>query len=243
MRRMAAVLIVCGLTLACGSSSPTAPSTTTPAASTLFNLSGQVSSTAGGFVSGATVRIADGPNAGRSVTTDGNGAYSFGTLTLSGFTLTISAPNYATSAKGVTLTSTQVVNVALTPLFPSVLGAWSGTLSFAAQGSSGSCNQTWLITSQTGGTFSGTFQITGGTGCSQAGTISGAITSTNAITSLGVVSNTVSNGAVCTDSNSVTTGLLSGRTMNVQKSFTRNCTSPPPAVTFAESQTISMTKQ
>jgi hypothetical protein len=144
---------------------------------------------------------------------------------------------------GVTLTGNQVLNVPLAPLFANMVGAWSGSQTSSALGISGSCTLTWIVTSQTGSDFTGTFQQTGGTGCLEAGNFSGTISSANTVTAYGKTSTSVGNGAVCTDANVITNGVLSGRTVTIQRTFTRTCTSPSPSTTFAESQTISMTKQ
>lgn len=232
-------LAAVALSFACGSS-PTTPSATPAPTPTTFTLSGQVTSTTGVVLVGATIRIADGPNANRSTSSDGNGNYSLSGLTQSGFTVSTSATNYATTSMGVTLTSNQTVNVQLASLFANMLGAWSGTQTSSGLGQSGSCTLTWLITSQTGGVFAGTYQESGAIGCPQAGSFDGTISTTNAVT-YRRTSITVGNGSTCTDSNVVTNGLLSGRTVTIQSSFIRSCTNP--TATFAESQTTSITKQ
>jgi hypothetical protein len=233
------VVIAMAFAAACGGNTPLAPSQTAPATPT-FNLSGTVTSTTGQAIVGASVRIVDGPNAGRAAATDGAGAYSFTGLTQSGFTLSISATNYSTASRGVTLTSTQTLNVQLASLFANMVGAWTGTVTFSALGLSGSCNISWLITAQNGGSFSGTYQETGGTGCPQAGSFDGTISSANVVT-FRRTSVTVGNGASCTDSNVISNGLLSGSTVTIQTSFIRSCTNPN--TTFAESQTLSVTKR
>lgn len=109
----AVVVSACG-----GSKNPTAPTTTTPAAAptpTTYTLSGTVTSTSGGPISGATVRISDGANAGKSTTTAANGSYGLTGLAVSGFSVGASATNYNALGKSVTLTSSQTVDFALTP--------------------------------------------------------------------------------------------------------------------------------
>lgn len=106
---------------ACGGSS-TAPTTQPPPpppVATTFTLSGTVTSTSGAPIAGATVRIGDGPNSGRSTTTSAAGTYSLATLTASGFTASASATNFVSLGKGVNLTSSQTVDFQLapTPLF------------------------------------------------------------------------------------------------------------------------------
>ena len=117
--------VVLALTLACtwacgvSKGTTTAPSpTTTP--TTTFSLTGRI--TGGGIfagqvssspISGATVAIVDGPNAGVSTTTDAAGNYTFSALQQSGFTVSASANGYISQGKGVTLTSNQALNFAL----------------------------------------------------------------------------------------------------------------------------------
>jgi hypothetical protein len=116
---LAAVAILS--TIGCGGDSPTAPTPPppTPPAPVTFTLTGTVTSTTGLAINGATVRIADSANAGRSTTTAGGGTYSLASLTASGFTVNVTAPNYIGTSDGVTLTSNQTVNFRLapTPLF------------------------------------------------------------------------------------------------------------------------------
>jgi hypothetical protein len=109
-----------------GGSSPTAPSPTPgPAAApapapapaarpTTWALTGRVtdSGTSAG-ISGATVAIGDGPNAGRSATTDTGGNFSLAGLQQSGFTVNVTAPGYGSVARGFTLTSDQTTTFQL----------------------------------------------------------------------------------------------------------------------------------
>jgi hypothetical protein len=114
------LLAALGCTWACGSKgTTTSPSPT--ATATAFSLTGSV--TGGGMfagqvssakISGATVAIIDGPNAGQSTTTDASGNYTFSSLQQSGFSVNASANGYNSQSKGVTLTSSQSLNFALT---------------------------------------------------------------------------------------------------------------------------------
>jgi len=90
--------------------------TTTPgAAPATFSLSGRVTdSGTGAGIGGATVSVADGPNARKSAATDASGTYRLTALQQSGFTVTASALNYVSQSKGVTLTSDQALSFALT---------------------------------------------------------------------------------------------------------------------------------
>jgi hypothetical protein len=121
------VCVVPLLVTACGgSSTPTAPSTPQ---STTFTLSGQVTdSTAGTGISGATITIVDGPNASKSATTDSSGGYSLSGLPSSTFTVSVSAGNYTSHSKSVTLTSNQTVSFQLVRLSATIDGTYGGTL-------------------------------------------------------------------------------------------------------------------
>src|SRR4051794_29340500 len=103
MKRLVCVVSLAVMISACGSS-PTTPTTTpplvTPPVSSTFTLSGPLSSTAGGGISGATGRMVDGAKAGRSTTTSGGGAYSFTGLAVAGQTVSASATFYSSVSKG-----------------------------------------------------------------------------------------------------------------------------------------------
>ena len=97
--------------LACGASSSTTPSPT----ATMFSLAGQViDSATSAPISGATVSIADGPNAGKATTTDSSGTYGLTGLQPSGFTVNASASLYVSQPKGVTLAANQTLSFQLT---------------------------------------------------------------------------------------------------------------------------------
>jgi hypothetical protein len=125
----AALLLIA--TVACGGNKGTAPSPTTttpPTTAATFSLSGRVTGgsiyTGGSTytaISGATVSIIDGPNVGRSATTDASGNYNVGGLQLSGFTVNVFAANYVTQSRGVTLTSNQTLNFELTQPPPPIV--------------------------------------------------------------------------------------------------------------------------
>lgn len=88
---------------ACGGKSPTAPTTTPPPATqpppappapTLVSMTGIVQAVGGARLSGATVTILDGANAGRTTTTNSNGEFVFGDLQRGDANLSARAPNY-----------------------------------------------------------------------------------------------------------------------------------------------------
>lgn len=105
---------------ACGSSggggTPTTP--TPPPTPATYTLSGTVSESGGGRIQGATVRIGDGTNSGRSATTDANGQYSLTGLQSSSFTASASADGYASRGQGINLTANRTADFALTRLGP-----------------------------------------------------------------------------------------------------------------------------
>lgn len=123
MKRIGIAVCIGMIAASCGSnSSPTTPTPTpTPApTATTFTLSGHVTSSANGAaISGARVAVADGPNAGRSTTTDGSGAYSLTSLTQSGFTVGFSATNFNSVSKPANLITNLTLDAQLdpTPLF------------------------------------------------------------------------------------------------------------------------------
>lgn len=105
---------------ACESDAPNQP-TDAPPEPTLYAISGTVTSSGGGVVSGATVRIVDGPNANRTTTTLVNGTYTIGALQFSAFTMNVSAATFATASRGVVLTegvTTRIENFTLTSSAP-----------------------------------------------------------------------------------------------------------------------------
>lgn len=123
------------LMVACGSS-PTVPTTTqtpapAPAPVATFVLNGRVTdATTGASLSSASVRVADGPDAGRSATTDALGQYSFIGLQRAGFTVTASATNYGPVSQSVTLTSNQTLSFQLTRTTPTFTKSGTGDTVF-----------------------------------------------------------------------------------------------------------------
>lgn len=118
MRTIWHVLTVSALVtlVACGGSDSggTGPSPT-PTPST-FTLTGTVSDQATGQgITGATVTILDGANAGKSTTTSG-GSFSLTGLQPSGFTIRARAQYYDEASVGVTVTSNTSTSMTLRPL-------------------------------------------------------------------------------------------------------------------------------
>jgi hypothetical protein len=136
------------------------------------------------------------------------------------------------------------------PQFSSLVGGWTGTLtinaSIAGLSGSNSCTQSWTITSQTSGNFSGTFQLSGGTAapCAQSGTVSGTITAAGAFTDLtfGVQVNPITNCtrvALTPYAGNVT----GGTSINVQSTETLSCNSGGTSATGTRSLVIALTKR
>jgi carboxypeptidase family protein len=100
----------CGGSDSTGSSTPSSP---TPTAST-FSLTGRVNETAQASpIAAAKVSIGDGPNAGRSTTSDASGNYTLTGLQRSGFTVSASADGFESRSQGVNLTSDMTLNFSL----------------------------------------------------------------------------------------------------------------------------------
>ncbi|HYM24584.1 MAG TPA: carboxypeptidase regulatory-like domain-containing protein [Vicinamibacterales bacterium] len=158
---------------ACGGSpaAPSSPVTATPVPT--FALSGLVTdSSTGNGIAGATVAIVDGPNSGRSATTDATGSFIFAALQQSGFTVNASAASYVATSKSVTLTANQTLTIRLTrqstPPGTTAAGVRYDNIAFAHQFIVGSPvptqNQTatyccWPLPVRNAGTY--TFNLAG----------------------------------------------------------------------------------
>ncbi len=137
MKRVGLSLVVClAVSVAgCGggSSSPTSPSpsNSTPNApaptAQLYTLTGTISSAAGSGIAGATVSVADGPNAGKTSSADGSGRYSLSGLAFAGFTVNVSAPGFAGTSRGISLSASSTTATANFTLLPATLYTISGT--------------------------------------------------------------------------------------------------------------------
>jgi hypothetical protein len=102
------------------SPSPAAPTATVPTPATL-SLSGAVITSFTRIpIPDATVSIVDGPNAGRSATTDASGNFVFTELQPSQFRVTVSAANYFPSPAPVNLVSNQTQTFFLIPTGPTI---------------------------------------------------------------------------------------------------------------------------
>ena len=111
--RLALPLIITAT--ACGGSSPAGPSPPpSPPAVLTWSLLGSVTESGEAKpITNATVRVQDGPNAGRTTTTDSNGAYTLLGLDQAGFTVVVTAPGYVEKAEGVSLTADRTLHFEL----------------------------------------------------------------------------------------------------------------------------------
>ena len=228
LRRLCAFALLSALA-GCGGSSntPTTPTVTT------FTLSGLVTdSITGKGISGATVSIGDGPNAGKAAVTDGSGNYNFSGLQQSGFTVNASVANYTALAKGVTLTSNQTLSFQLVPIFANVAGTWLGTMQYtqSPNGSPAQFTQAVSISlTQTSGTVAGTWSTTNGV--SRNGTVGGGMTG-NSFSGSFTYNATAANGGACTGTIAVS-GSVSGNSLTwTSPGIVENCTDPPTTITF-----------
>ena len=117
------------------------------------------------------------------------------------------------------------------PQFPDMVGGWGGTLTInaAIAGISGSntCTESWTITTQSAGQFSGAFQLSGGTStsCAQSGTVTGTLTNNGTITDL-TFSIQIGATSGCTRLSATPyTGVVTGGTsLSAQSSEQASCT-------------------
>ena len=131
-----------------------------------------------------------------------------------------------------------------TPSFTSLMGNWSGSrlmvMTTGAASISNTCRETWSVTSQTQGEFSGTFQVSGGTtaSCEGAGTVSGTISADNRISGLAFSVDIVSGG--CTRSSG--DGRYSGQFANGVITATTSDSVACSNFTAARNLTITMSR-
>jgi len=106
IRAVQHICAVVALALFAGCHSPGAPSTTSTQSGTptTFTLNGKVvvAGIDSSGISHATVTVADGPVAGKSVTTSGSGNYTLTGLQQASFTITVSAAGFITNSMSVT---------------------------------------------------------------------------------------------------------------------------------------------
>jgi hypothetical protein len=144
--------IACGSKGATTSSSPMAPTLAT------FSVSGRVITSFTLIpISGATVSIRDGRDAGKYTTTDASGNFTFTELQESRFIVNVSASNYFSSSAPVTATSDQTQTFFLIPTGPGIV--LTGLVTDAATsapipGASVSINGRYSTTTDASGRYS-----------------------------------------------------------------------------------------
>ena len=131
-----------------------------------------------------------------------------------------------------------------TPVYPSMVGVWTGNLSNTNSGDiSGSytCPYQFSISSQTQGTFGGTFfqQQSSDANCvGRSGTLTGSVSTAGGAT----VTPVGGTNPICTPQGSIAwSGNVSGgRTMFLSRTYTDSCTG---GFTVRRTQNLSLTKQ
>jgi len=120
--------------------------------------------------------------------------------------------------------------------FANMIGSWSGTLNI--NGGVNICSYTWSITSQTGGSFSGSFEV--GEGCRQgSGAVSGTVSEAGALST----GPPLPLDAVCTRlAGGTITGTVSGSSLSATGSETQRCNTPTGLFEFTRSYLLSLAK-
>ena len=112
------------------------------------------------------------------------------------------------------------------PGFPNVMGLWLGTDALivtdvltGAQRSS-NCSTTWFVENQSGGSMSGTYQLSGGTpfdSCADRGTLSGSVTTAGALIARFLSASVDVSSRICASvSGGALTGVVNAETMRLQ---------------------------
>jgi hypothetical protein len=138
MRRLLLVVALLS-TVSCGGRAPTAA---TPAQPTTFTLSGTVSETAPTasiVIGGVTLTITDGPNAGRSTVSAGNGSFRLEGLHPGDFTLRLQATDYLERQQSIVLLGDQTIALELEPVQRRVTNRVTGAIT----NGSGQCAGYW----------------------------------------------------------------------------------------------------
>lgn len=140
------------------------------------------------------------------------------------------------------------------PTFPSLIGGWVGTYTsninipnVSGGSGSGGCSISWIVTNQTAGQFSGTWQLTGGfgqaTGCGSSGNLSGAVTSSGAITNLSFATS-VGPLPVCASLSSTGySGTATATSVNASATERWSCTSGSITVVADVGRVLALTKR
>ena len=167
VRRLAPAVLV--LVAGCaGGGAPTSPTVPT------FQLTGSVrDASAGILLSGITVSIADGVNAGKSSVTGADGHYAITGLLSDSLTLRTQNTNYEDHLQAVRITQHTVLDIRLTPR-RSVSSGWTkGQLYFTAGGARAGNRATNPQVTQSGTTVTGTFTTAEGGNATFSGRLEG----------------------------------------------------------------------
>jgi hypothetical protein len=122
--------------------------------------------------------------------------------------------------------------------YPDLNGAWSGTNAVSAASTSAICNMTWIVSGQTGPSFSGTWQ-TSGARCGQAGTLTGTVSPTNAISGLNLSATVAPSLCSRVGGDGLLSGAVSNNALTAQVTETIRCPGLPDT---ARSITLSVRK-
>ena len=136
-----------------------------------------------------------------------------------------------------------------TPRFPSTVGNWSGTLTIDQVETPGGsrlvtvCNETWAVTTQIEGQFTGTFQATGG--CAGSGSMKGTVSTSGEVTGLTFNPHVGSPGSCLLEfGDGIYAGVLNGGALTARTAERAVCHPPVTGlITFDRSFTLSMRKQ
>jgi hypothetical protein len=112
------------------------------------SLRGEVRSSSGDRISGATITVLDGPDKDKTATTNANGDYSFSSLAAGDTNFAASATGYTENRRGVAVNGTNTLNFTLT------LAPAAASVSFTATlvgGGTGSVPQEWEFVATLGG--------------------------------------------------------------------------------------------
>jgi hypothetical protein len=123
--------------------------------------------------------------------------------------------------------------------YPNMNGAWAGTSTASAVGQSGVCNMTWIAAGQTGTEFSGTWQNSGSL-CGQAGTFSGTVSTSNAVTGVSFIATVGASNCTRIAGDGLFSGVVTGTNATLKSTDTIRC---PGLGDLSRSRTLSMRKQ
>ena len=119
------------------------------------------------------------------------------------------------------------------PGLPNIMGLWVGTDALSitdvlsgAKGSS-NCSTTWYVEKQSGGSISGTYQLSGGTpfdSCADRGTLSGSVTTAGALIVRFLSASVDISSRICASvSGGALTGVVNAETMSLQGTERFSC--------------------